>query len=133
MRRAFGGKQERAAPVEQPGQQHDSKKTEDEFERISPSKSERATLAQMVRWLFVSIALLGLSATLVLVGHSQNFDSVKPTLIAVNITVAVLAINFAFSAYQASEYRQFQRGLSLSVPSRVEDCEERVVCEGRKG
>lgn len=69
----------------------------------------------MVRWLFVSIALLGLSATLALVGRSQNFDSIKPTLIAANITVAVLAINFALSAYQASEYRQFQRGLSPNL------------------
>ena len=69
----------------------------------------------MIRWIIVTLVLLGLSILLAVNGWSQNLDVFKPSLIAVNITVAALAINFAFSAYQGSEYRQFQRGLSPNL------------------
>lgn len=69
----------------------------------------------MIRWIFVTLVLLGLSSVLAVKGWSQNLDVFKPSLIAVNITVAVIAINFALSAYQGSEYRQFQRGLSPNL------------------
>ncbi len=69
----------------------------------------------MIRWLFMSATLLGLAATLAMRGKGADFGGFEPALITVNIAVAVLAINFSFAAYQSSEYRLFQRGLSSNL------------------
>jgi len=69
----------------------------------------------MIRWIFLSIVLLGLCVASAIFGKASNYGSFEATLIGVNITVSILAINFSFVAYQNSEYRQFQRGLSSNL------------------
>lgn len=69
----------------------------------------------MKRWLLLSLFLLSLSTAVVLFGYKSDFKQFEPTLIVVNVTVAALAINFSFVAYQNSEYRRFQSGLSSSL------------------
>lgn len=69
----------------------------------------------MKRWLLLSLLLISLSVAVVLSGYKADLKQFEPTLIALNVTIAALAINFSFVAYQSSEYRQFQRGLSPSL------------------
>lgn len=69
----------------------------------------------LIRWMFLFLVLVVLSATLVVRGWNENFTGFEAALIGVNLTVAVLAINFSSLTYQASEYRQFQRGLSPNL------------------
>src|SRR5687767_9095914 len=69
----------------------------------------------MLRWFIVSLPFLGLSVALIAAGQNTNFKGFESTLIGLNFTVAILAINFAFVAYQNSEYRQFQRGFSPNL------------------
>jgi hypothetical protein len=69
----------------------------------------------MIRWIVTSIVLLGLAVALIIQGRVVSFSGFESTLITINITVAVLAINFSFVAYQSSEYRIYQQGLSPNL------------------
>lgn len=69
----------------------------------------------MVRWISLAVVLIALSVCLALGSRTTNPAGLEAALIGANLTVAVLAINFSSLAYQASEYRQFQRGLSPNL------------------
>jgi hypothetical protein len=82
---------------------------------IVASRSPLDSFLCMKRWLLLSLLLVSLSVAVVLSGYKADLKQFEPTLIALNVTIAALAINFSFVAYQSSEYRQFQRGLSPSL------------------
>lgn len=69
----------------------------------------------MIRWLLTVPVFLGLSAVLAKVGWATDFKGLEAALIGANLAVATLAINFASSTYQASDYRQFQRGFAPNL------------------
>jgi hypothetical protein len=69
----------------------------------------------MIKWILICAAIVGLSCITLCTGQNTSFAGFEGTLLGLNLSVAVLAINFSFVAYQSSEYRQFQRGLAPNL------------------
>jgi hypothetical protein len=69
----------------------------------------------LIRWFLFSAVFVSLAVLAIWRGTRVDFQGFEASLVIANLTVAVLSINFSFVAHQASEYRQFQRGLSPNL------------------
>lgn len=61
----------------------------------------------LLGWIPAVIIFLIISLVLLYLSDSADLSKFEPVLITINITMAIFAVNFAFSAYQGSDYRQF--------------------------
>lgn len=69
----------------------------------------------MIAWIF-AIVPFGLGSwALYHYSQAASLTGYETTLIGVNLTLAVFAVNFAFLGYQSSSFRSLRRGIALNV------------------
>jgi len=65
-------------------------------------------------WLVIFVAAFIVSVVLLFLVEPDKLKGFEGTLVAVNVGVAIFAINFSFIGYQLSAYRHLYRGVSVN-------------------
>ena len=81
---------------------------------VYPSLDKRREHA-VVGWLIGALAFLGASFALFRFSEGMSLGSLNTTLIGVNVSLAVFAINFSFLGYQTSQFKHLRRTIPLRM------------------